>query len=150
MTTAALARQLLDECIPFVRRYNFGAAAFGVAMGWYDGPRPPKVQPPPSPPQQDEQQPAMSAAQRSAELARRAMTEQPQELGFVRQFILTSPGVVLALRLGRRARELQAPPRALALAALPSLSCPLLLYILGGYPTGAALRHWKDSREVAS
>mmetsp|Transcript_282 Transcript_282/g.527 ORF Transcript_282/g.527 Transcript_282/m.527 type:complete len:131 (-) Transcript_282:131-523(-) len=127
MASKTAAWQLIEEFRPWVQRYNFGAAFLGVALGAWDGP----ACPPPPPP--------------SGSTPSLANVQHPNELGFFRQLIITSPGVVLALRLGRRAREIGAPASALALAAVPSISCPLILYITG-YPTGVALRAWTEGR----
>eukprot|EP00929_Paragymnodinium_shiwhaense_P017276 TRINITY_DN126358_c0_g1_i1.p1 TRINITY_DN126358_c0_g1~~TRINITY_DN126358_c0_g1_i1.p1 ORF type:complete len:161 (-),score=19.64 TRINITY_DN126358_c0_g1_i1:196-678(-) len=158
MAAAGHARQLLEEFSPFVRHYNLGAALLGVGFGAWDRPVPRKkveVLPVPTSVHSGLESDAEAApsgvaapAQRPSitEIARKAAHDQPKELGFLRQLVLTTPGVVLAFRLGRRAREINAAPSALLLAAVPSLSCPLLLYILGGYPTGAILRSWWEGQ----
>mmetsp|Transcript_33199 Transcript_33199/g.103507 ORF Transcript_33199/g.103507 Transcript_33199/m.103507 type:complete len:132 (-) Transcript_33199:89-484(-) len=130
MAAREAAWQLLEEFKPWVQRYNFGAALLGVALGSWDGPA--RQQPEPARP---ESTPGPFHA------------AHPNELGFFRQLLVTTPGVALALRLGRRAREIGAPKSALALAALPSISCPLVLYI-SGYPAGVALRAWTQARGV--
>mmetsp|Transcript_113556 Transcript_113556/g.331816 ORF Transcript_113556/g.331816 Transcript_113556/m.331816 type:complete len:129 (-) Transcript_113556:42-428(-) len=127
MGTKAAAWQLIEEFRPWVQWYNFGAAFVGVALGAWDGPAC--------------QQPLPEST------ATPSKAQHPSELGFLRQLAVTSPGVALALRLGRRAREIGAPPSALAVAALPCISCPLILYI-SGYPTGVALRAWTQQRHA--
>merc|ERR1719203_2579904 len=126
-----------------------------MAFGFWDAAARPSatagavVQAPPAGLQEGEALPE-SASEHAWRAAKNSVASPPQELGFARQFLLTLPGVVLAMRLGRRAREINAPPAALAMAALPSLSCPLALYLLGGYPTGAALRAWVDGRGIGA
>merc|ERR1712129_365533 len=103
----AAARQLLEEFRLWVKWYNVGAATLGIAFGAIDSP---------------------AVSSRAATPQPPALTwhaEHPKELGFWRQLLLTTPGIMLALRLGRRARELAAPPSALVLAAGPALSVPL-------------------------
>ncbi|CAK0877088.1 unnamed protein product [Prorocentrum cordatum] len=159
----APARALLGEFAPWVRRYNAGAALLGVAFGAWDAPemrgRAPGAASPeaaapdgPGAGMAPASAPAPGGAgavagpPRGAAAAAAELPAAPRELGLWRTALLTAPGAALALQLGRRAREIGAPPSALALAALPSLSCPLLLYLLGGYPTGAVLRAWYDGR----
>mmetsp|Transcript_18894 Transcript_18894/g.34661 ORF Transcript_18894/g.34661 Transcript_18894/m.34661 type:complete len:152 (+) Transcript_18894:53-508(+) len=148
MATGASARQLLEEFKPWVRAYNAGAVFAGVGFGWWDAPAPRRAapsKPRPPPPSSGEQPESRWKMAMAAALD--ASAERPPELGsLTRQLVITAPGFMLALRLGRRAREIGAGPGSLALAALPSLSCPLLLYLLGGYPTGAFLRAWSDGR----
>ena len=62
-----------------------------------------------------------------------------RELGFWRQFILTTPGIALALRLGLKGQELKASPGAILLTMMPTLWGPLLLYLFVGYPLGMQL-----------
>mmetsp|Transcript_15330 Transcript_15330/g.48186 ORF Transcript_15330/g.48186 Transcript_15330/m.48186 type:complete len:176 (+) Transcript_15330:91-618(+) len=172
MATAKAAWQLLEEFRPWVQRYNFGAAALGVALGAWDGPphtqsqpeavpAPGRVHLQPQPegapalgtehpqprqeglvapgPEQPQPQPQSEGALATWK------TRPPDELSFLRQLLITTPGIALALRLGRRAREIGAPASALALAALPSISFPLVIYI-SGYPLGVGLRAWAQGR----
>merc|ERR1719221_1816925 len=98
-SATAYARQLLEEFKPWVRGYNISAALLGVAFGAWDAP-PALSQLAPAP---------ETAACSTATPAERAWhttvnAPRPPEVGLARQLLLTAPGVVLALRLGRRAR----------------------------------------------
>eukprot|EP00933_Yihiella_yeosuensis_P084134 TRINITY_DN98527_c0_g1_i1.p1 TRINITY_DN98527_c0_g1~~TRINITY_DN98527_c0_g1_i1.p1 ORF type:complete len:156 (-),score=35.02 TRINITY_DN98527_c0_g1_i1:89-556(-) len=149
----ASAKVLLDEFAPWVRRYNIGAAVLGVALGAWDGPQKSKNGIAPLAfSNTSSAKNAETSAEDSAgdsektnfQRALEAVKKHPPELGFFRQFVLTTPGIILALKLGGRAQAMQAPPAALLLASVPSLSCPLLVYVLGGYPAGVFLRGWLE------
>lgn len=141
MTATAAARQLLTEFQPLVGGYSFAAVAFGTIFGACDAPSSSKR---PEGESAARERGGMSVAERLEASRSVVMESQPRELTFSRQLILTAPGIALALRLGRRAREIKAPPTGLALAAFPSLVCPLLLYLLVGYPCGVSLRALAD------
>lgn len=66
---------------------------------------------------------------------------EPRELGFWRRFLLTSPGVVLAFRLGLKAKDLKASSSSIALAVVPTVWGPLLLYLFA-YPAGVELNKY--------
>ena len=70
--------------------------------------------------------------------------ETPRELGFWRQFILTTPAVALALRLGAKGRELQVSRSAIFLTVLPTLWAPLGLYLVG-YPVGVEMSRYFET-----
>lgn len=61
-----------------------------------------------------------------------------RELGFWRQFIVTTPGVALALRLGVKGQAMKAPPSAILLTLMPTVWGPFVLYLFG-YPMGIRL-----------
>eukprot|EP00928_Gymnodinium_smaydae_P080359 TRINITY_DN64072_c0_g1_i1.p1 TRINITY_DN64072_c0_g1~~TRINITY_DN64072_c0_g1_i1.p1 ORF type:complete len:159 (-),score=48.44 TRINITY_DN64072_c0_g1_i1:125-601(-) len=143
----SFTRQLFVEFLPWVQGYNAGAFLLGLGCGYYDGTPAPPAPSPQGGSSASSSAPAVPERRLSpAEAAAQALASPPRELGFARQFVVTLPGVALALRLGRRARELGAPPRSLALVAAPSLAAPLLLYLLSGYPSGVALRAAWDAR----
>mmetsp|Transcript_73921 Transcript_73921/g.154052 ORF Transcript_73921/g.154052 Transcript_73921/m.154052 type:complete len:173 (+) Transcript_73921:87-605(+) len=168
----ALSKRLLEEFRPYVASYNLTAVCLGLVFGAMDGPRPvqtalgDKASKALAAPDSDASAASEGSAAATAlasegisldanstespwdkakKSAQHISDSQPQELTFVRQFLLTLPGIDLALRLGKRARAIGAPPTALLGAATPALGMPLVLYLIGGYPSGVALRGLYDS-----
>lgn len=72
---------------------------------------------------------------------REVKAETPRELGFWRQFVLTTPAVALALRLGVKGRELRVRRSAILLTVVPTLWAPLGLYLVG-YPLGVEMSRY--------
>eukprot|EP00435_Cladocopium_sp_Y103_P036705 s482_g9.t1 len=122
--TLSHAKALLGEFQRHAQLYSAFSISLGLLFGAMDGP----------------QQPLEVKVEKvSMEDWRKSIPAAPRELGFWRQFILTTPGVALALRLGLKGQELKASPGAILLTMMPTLWGPLLLYLFVGYPLGTKL-----------
>ena len=127
------AKMLFQEFKTQTQLYCAFASTLGLSFGLLDGPSR-KVQVPAQSPEPTE---ATGAPE-------------PRELGFWRRFLLTSPGVVLAFRLGLRAKALQATGGSIALAVVPTVWGPLLLYLVIAYPAGVELNKYFYVASAAS
>ena len=123
----ASAKILFGEFRSHAQIYGAFTLTLGLLFGLRDGPRTDVEPPEPN-------------TERKTELAdvRKQIPAAPRELGFWRQFIVTTPGVALALRLGVKGQAMKAPPSAILLTLMPTVWGPFVLYLFG-YPMGIRL-----------